>query len=412
MLITQRGKMKTIIYYSFPVSGHINPVLKLLESLSKGDYRIICYSTNQYKNVIESTGAIFKDYNEDSECINLNVPPEKMTLLTLSRIIISFIKKMFPKLLKDAKVYSPDCIGLDFFCIWGKMIAEGLKVKSFTTITQFAPHPKKFKPFPGMMKHLIQILFFGQKTIFQFRKLIRKINLEVTIGKFKFFDIFMNYCKLNIVYVNKEIQPDYETFDSSFVFTGPSLRTSGTTLYDEIKFDRCYDGKLIYISLGTLYNQNLSFYLNCVRVFKNTKHKIIISIGKSINIKDFGIIPDNIVVRNHVDQLQVLSKADLFITHGGMNSINEALYHKVKMIIIPQAVDQYATAQQLSNLKLAFYYKKKTIDDKLLLVIDDLINDSNLEKRLVDVSSKIHTNMLNVDFKNIIDNFLCSNLPI
>lgn len=111
----EKEKMKTIIYYSFPVSGHVNPVLKLLESLSKGGYKIICYSINQYKKEIENTGAIFKDYNEESECINLNVPPDKMTLLTLSRIIISFIKKMFPKLLQDAKAYSPDCIGLDFF---------------------------------------------------------------------------------------------------------------------------------------------------------------------------------------------------------------------------------------------------------------------------------------------------------
>jgi len=398
--------LKTILYYTFPVSGHVNPILKLLESLSKGNYRVICYSTNQFKNVIEHTGAIFKDYNEDSECINLNVPPDKMTLLTLSRIILSFIQKMFPKLLKDATEYSPDCIGLDFFCIWGKMIASVLKVKSFTTIPQFAPHPKKFKPFPGMMKHLMQIVFFGQGTILQFRKLIRTINLNVAIGKFKFFDIFMNYSGLNIVYVNKEIQPDYETFDTSFVFTGPSLRASDTNLNDEIKFNPSYDGKLIYISLGTLYNQNLSFYLNCVRIFKNTKHKIIISVGKSINIDDFSIIPDNVIIKNHVDQLHVLSQADLFITHGGMNSINEALYHNVKMIVIPQAVDQYATAQQLSNLKLAIYYKKKIIDESLLLVIDDLISDTYLEKRLVDVSSKMRANMLTINFKKIIDTFL------
>lgn len=403
--------MKTILYYTFPVSGHINPVLKLLESLAKGDYNVICYSTVQYKNVIENTGAVFRDYNEDSECINLNVPPEKMTLLTLSGIIVSFITKIFPKLLSDAKGYSPDCVGLDFFCIWGKMIAEGLKVKSFTTIPQFAPHPKKFKPFPGMMKHLIQIVFSGQKTMSQFRKLIRAINSEVAVGKFRFFDIFMNYSKLNIVYVNKELQPDYETFDNSFVFTGPSLRTTDSNGNDEITFDRCYDGKLIYISLGTLYNQNLSFYLNCIRIFKNTKHKIIISVGKSINIKELGSIPENIAIRNQVDQLQVLSKADLFITHGGMNSVNEALYHKVKMIVIPQAVDQYATAQQLSNLQLAVYYRRKAIDDKLLSVIEELINNADLEKKLADVSSKMNTNMLNVDFKNIIDRYICSSLP-
>lgn len=152
------------------------------------------------------------------------------------------------------------------------------------------------------------------------------------------------------------------------------------------------------------------FYLNCIRIFKNTKHKIIISVGKSINIAELGIIPGNIVVKNHVDQLNVLSKADLFITHGGMNSINEALYHKVKMIIIPQAVDQYLTAQQLSNLKLAVYYKKKMVDEKIVSVIEELINDSNLEKRLIDVSSKIRADILTIDFKNIIDNYVSSKL--
>ena len=49
-----------------------------------------------------------------------------------------------------------------------------------------------------------------------------------------------------------------------------------------------------------------------------------------------GQPPVNFLLHSFVDQLKILETvADLFITHGGQNSLMEALYFKTPCIVIP-----------------------------------------------------------------------------
>jgi MGT family glycosyltransferase len=58
------------------------------------------------------------------------------------------------------------------------------------------------------------------------------------------------------------------------------------------------------------------------------------------DIHDLGHIPDNFVIQPVVPQLELLQKVDLFITHGGMNSINEGLNYGVPLVVVPQQIEQ------------------------------------------------------------------------
>jgi MGT family glycosyltransferase len=51
-----------------------------------------------------------------------------------------------------------------------------------------------------------------------------------------------------------------------------------------------------------------------------------------------------------VPQLEVLSRASLFVTHGGMNSVNEALSAGVPMLVVPQGADQPLVAERVTTL--------------------------------------------------------------
>jgi MGT family glycosyltransferase len=67
-----------------------------------------------------------------------------------------------------------------------------------------------------------------------------------------------------------------------------------------------------------------------------------------------------------VPQLTLLQRTDVFITHAGMNSANEALYYGVPMIAIPQAGDQSWVAQRIEQLGAGKVLHRRTLSAKKL----------------------------------------------
>ena len=72
--------------------------------------------------------------------------------------------------------------------------------------------------------------------------------------------------------------------------------------------------------------------------------------GTTTDIDTLGEPPSNFTVRNSVPQLEVLKHADLFISHGGMNSINESLFYGVPMVIVPQQFEQNYNARRMKKM--------------------------------------------------------------
>ena len=78
--------------------------------------------------------------------------------------------------------------------------------------------------------------------------------------------------------------------------------------------------------------------------------EVIISCKNAAGCEVFDSLPENIKVYPYVDQLDVLSRADAFITHCGMNSVSESLYMATPMVLYPQTNEQYAVARRTAEL--------------------------------------------------------------
>lgn len=57
--------------------------------------------------------------------------------------------------------------------------------------------------------------------------------------------------------------------------------------------------------------------------------------------------PSNVTLVKHTRQFELLHRARLFITHGGLNSVKEALYCGVPMLVIPSRDDQFDNAARV-----------------------------------------------------------------
>jgi len=74
-----------------------------------------------------------------------------------------------------------------------------------------------------------------------------------------------------------------------------------------------------------------------------------VSLGRQANVEALGPIPNNFLLQPTVPQLELLPKVDLFVTHGGMNSINEALYFGVPLVVVPQQLEQALNGRQAAS---------------------------------------------------------------
>ena len=75
---------------------------------------------------------------------------------------------------------------------------------------------------------------------------------------------------------------------------------------------------------------------------------------------------ENISVFESVDQIAVLSAADVFLSHCGMNSVSESLYYQVPLIMHPLTSEQKGGAARTAQLGAGLLLKKESPADKIL----------------------------------------------
>ena len=334
--------MSKIVFFCIPAHGHTNPTLGVVRELISRGHQVFYYSYNMMRDKIESTGAVFVScdvYDQEQQLDAKDGARIGKDLAFSTQILVDTTLALDDAVCEHMKELNPDCIVADSMAVWGKAVALklGIPFVSSTTTFAFNQHSAKImKQSPGQI--------FGM--IFSMSKINKNIKRLQDKGYpvKSVLDIIQNDNNTDtIVYTSPEFQPCSKTFSDKYVFVGPSIRPVENVI--EKKSD-----KLIYISMGTVINDSVEFYKKCIEAFANTKYQVIMSVGNLINIEDLGAIPDNITISRFVDQIAVLSQADVFLTHCGMNSVNESLYYKVPLVMFPQTSEQDGVATRVEQL--------------------------------------------------------------
>ncbi len=99
------------------------------------------------------------------------------------------------------------------------------------------------------------------------------------------------------------------------------------------------DTRLIYCSLGTLsaeYSQKIiPFFTRLTTLINEHPDYYLILATGDIDFKISYTQHNRLYIDKRLPQLKILKSCDLYITHGGLNSIRESIYCKVPMIIYP-----------------------------------------------------------------------------
>jgi UDP:flavonoid glycosyltransferase YjiC (YdhE family) len=85
------------------------------------------------------------------------------------------------------------------------------------------------------------------------------------------------------------------------------------------------DRPSVFASLGTVFNKTAGVLEAIVEALAEEPVNAIVSIGRDVDPGRFGRLPDHVRLEAYVPQSLLLSHCAAFITHGGFNSVKEAL---------------------------------------------------------------------------------------
>lgn len=97
------------------------------------------------------------------------------------------------------------------------------------------------------------------------------------------------------------------------------------------------DRPLVYVSFGTIFYRRPDLLRKVIAGAAATGAQVIAALGE---LAGELALPDGVLAAPYVPQREVLERADVFVTHGGYNSVAESIRAGTPMLVIPLAVDQ------------------------------------------------------------------------
>ena len=311
---------------NLPFAGHTNPTLPLVRELVRRGHRVTYVNAEPFRQRIEAAGATFQPY--------LNFPAEPSEQEKKEQCFRAAFETALS--LPDAF----DALIYEMFFYPGFELAQRMKLPCVRQFSQPAWSEATWQQAPAVFR-LSAKLIDRQVLNMQDAQALGLTTYGLHDG------IIGSKPELNIVYLPEQFQGCRESFDGSYLFLVPTPEAVRTDTV--IPYEKMTD-PIVYISLGSIIS-NRGFCRECIRAFGGKPFSVILNTGK-VPPDSLGNIPANIYAYSFVPQLEVLAHADVFLTHCGMNSINEALYQGVPMVAMPFLNDQLTNARRIVDLGL------------------------------------------------------------
>jgi MGT family glycosyltransferase len=371
-----------VAFFNFPAFGHLNPTLGVVAELVRRGHRVSCTTTDRFAPAIEAVGAepvrytsVFGQYYTNPFTPEA-ISGEGLRTLEEATSLAAQVEGFYGE-------NRPDVILHDFMA-WGAR---------FYAAQHDIPLARLF-PSYGFNEHFsIQAKFpMAEMTDPKVMEMITK--LEGMLPELGFpgktaMEFLMEPAGLGIIFLPRDFHYDGDTFDERFVFAGPCLS-------DRSAFQGTWqpqsDGRrpVLYLSLGTAATGWPEFFHTSVEAFGDSNWQVLLSVGDTIDPAELGTLPQNFDVRRSFPQLDVLNSASLFVTHGGMNSVMESLYHGVPMVVIPQMSEQRANGMRVDELGFGRLLPREDFTaESLRKSVEEVAADQAVAERTKDMGRRM-----------------------
>ncbi|RAS78892.1 macrolide family glycosyltransferase [Priestia endophytica] len=370
--------MSSVLFINLPAEGHVNPTVGLVKELVDRGETITYYCAERFRERLENVGAVVRTYEDFLETMNANALPTMSKILEVNSFLLD-------KIVADIQGETYDYIIYDEVCLAAVILAKMLNIPKICNCTTFAFTQKMLEDMKKQLNVTEGIEGFDEESEKILTDIEQKHNVDLTFIRHKG-SIMPNPGDLTIVYTSEHYQMHREELDDTFKFVGPSIVKRQHNI--EFPLEKLENDSVIFISLGTIFNENIEFYQTCFKAFADFEGTVVMSIGRKLKIDELGDIPTNFIVKNYVPQLEVLQHTDVFFTHGGMNSSSEGFYFNIPLAVLPVSVDQPIVAKRIAELGAGIHLDLNSITaEKLKETAHTLLCESSYKENATKIST-------------------------
>jgi zeaxanthin glucosyltransferase len=390
---------------SYKGTGHLNPLIALSRQLMARGHRVTFIQRPDLEARVRQHGLEFSPIGTSGagprEHGGPDSQPKPSSGIAVLRYGIRRIvgdMEMFlreaPAALTRARV---DTLIMDEIALSGPTVAEMLRLPYFIVSTS-VPHnfgwtasrqvaePSSW--FACVQNALLQVSVFRMRG--PVRRRLDNYRRQAGLGPIR--DIETAYPELaHITQLPQCLDFPRSVLPRNFYYAGPFLDQAARPSV-EFPWDRLDGRPVVYASLGTARNSEPAIFRLISEACDGLNVQLVISLGGRRDPSMFDRLPGNPLVVRDAPQLELLKKAEIVITHGGLNTALETLMEGKPMVVIPKAFDQPAVAARLAWLRVAEVLPPRTLSAKQIhLSLVKLLDNPSYREAARDVQASIRS---------------------
>jgi zeaxanthin glucosyltransferase len=152
---------------------------------------------------------------------------------------------------------------------------------------------------------------------------------------------------------NAQISQLYQLLDfprselpANFHYTGPWRQQDLATLPFQPADD---PRRLVFVSLGTLQGNRVTLFQAIVAACSQLDLQCVVAHGGRLSAQQVASLPGRPMVFDFISQRLLLRHAAAVVTHGGMNTVLDAVEAGVPIVVVPLAFEQAAIAARIRH---------------------------------------------------------------
>jgi MGT family glycosyltransferase len=330
----------TVAVVHFPSGGHIRPILPLVAALGQQGIRTVQWAPSEWEQDCTSAGGEFRALPDLSDLAWPSPTP-----FQIAEFLGALAERHAPWMTDQLADAGADLLLRDSFAQYGHYAARANGIGEFVVPAMMAFH-RGCRPSPRDAPAFAKALLTGAPSAIRLRRISRRLGArygEPLGGPLSVFAGRHGSPTFVATVPALQMRPDgLRGEDVKYIGPARALRSHAAD-HEPALAGIDEQDRVVYVSLGTVFEQSPDFYREAARALSAPGRRVILSIGR-LDPATIEPLPEGVSAHAHVDQLAVLRRAQLFVTHCGFNRMQEGLSAGVPLLLCPQMFEQAMNA--------------------------------------------------------------------